>query len=188
MNKKSIALFGLALFSLAFTAFGNPNSSKEQEFLALHGLNGKTTVQMINYIDQLPQKRPLPFSASITSTDLKLSDGKETYIYTLDGDLFYISFAPYINRTHPCFNHSLSGCQGEMVEKTFEVTIKDQTGKVILADKLTSYRNGFIGVWLPRDTTGVIEVNYEGLKGSAAFSTLADSQTCLTTLKLERKP
>lgn len=72
----------------------------ESAFLAQHGLAGKTVEQIVDTIDQTPQSRPLPYSASITSTELKLSDGEQIYTLPL-GDKFYL-FAPYEWRTHPC--------------------------------------------------------------------------------------
>lgn len=99
-----VITFGFMRQRLALAA------SSESAFLAQHGLAGKTVEQIVDTIDQTPQSRPLPYSASITSTELKLSDGEQIYTLPL-GDKFYLSFAPYEWRTHPCFNHSLSGCQ-----------------------------------------------------------------------------
>ena len=66
---------GLLASSTAFAA------SPEAAFLAEHGLAGKSVEQIVDTIDQTPQSRPLPYSASITSTELKLaSDGQ---MYTL---------------------------------------------------------------------------------------------------------
>jgi hypothetical protein len=45
----------------------------------------------------------------------------------------------------------LTGCQGELVEKTFNVFIEDMDGNVILEKELESQSNGFIDLWLPRD-------------------------------------
>ncbi len=103
MSKSSwLLLLGLCASGSALAA------SSESAFLAQHGLAGKTVEQIVDTIDQTPQSRPLPYSASITSTELKLSDGEQIYTLPL-GDKFYLSFAPYEWRTHPCFNHSLSG-------------------------------------------------------------------------------
>ncbi|CFR11689.1 copper-binding periplasmic metallochaperone CueP [Yersinia frederiksenii] len=177
----------VALTAITFSHFAAAQStpSAEREFLAQQGLAGKTTEQMIDAIDQSKQARPLPYSASVTGTELKLSDGQQQFTFPL-GDKFYLSFAPFVNQTHPCFNHSLSGCRGEMAETTFDVKITDNAGKVIVQDKLTSYSNGFIGVWLPRNIEGTIEVSYQGLKAVSPFATQAESQTCMTTLHLQK--
>ncbi|AKP33065.1 copper-binding periplasmic metallochaperone CueP [Yersinia aleksiciae] len=190
MNKTFASAARLAIVALAAVTFSHFASAQsttgaENEFLAQQGLAGKTTEQMIEAIDQSKQARPLPYSASVTGTELKLSDGQQQFSFPL-GDKFYLSFAPFVNQTHPCFNHSLSGCRGEMAETTFDVKITDNAGKVILQDKLTSYQNGFIGVWLPRNTEGTIEVSYQGLKAVSPFATHAESQTCMTTLQLKK--
>ncbi|WP_050112488.1 copper-binding periplasmic metallochaperone CueP [Yersinia thracica] len=197
MKKTFVSTARLAIVALAAVTFSHlalaqssstPSSSSSTaatEFLAQQGLSGKTTEQMIETIDQSKQERPLAYSASVTGTELKLSDGQQQFSFPV-GDKFYLSFAPYINQTHPCFNHSLSGCRGELANTPFDVKITDQAGKVILQDKLTSYQNGFIGVWLPRNIEGTIEVSYQGLKATSPFATQAESQTCMTTLQLKK--
>ncbi|MDN0096781.1 copper-binding periplasmic metallochaperone CueP [Yersinia rohdei] len=180
-----LAMVALAAVTFSHFALAQSTANAETDFLAQQGLAGKTTEQMIESIDQSKQPRPLAYSASVTGTELKLSDGQQQFSFPL-GDKFYLSFAPYISQTHPCFNHSLSGCRGELANTAFDVKITDKAGKVIVQDKLTSYQNGFIGVWLPRNTEGTIEVSYQGLKAVSPFATQAESQTCMTTLQLKK--
>ncbi|MDA8479444.1 copper-binding periplasmic metallochaperone CueP [Citrobacter sp. Awk 4] len=178
MPKSSLLLcLGLLTSSAAFAA------TSESTFLAEHGLAGKSVEQIVETIDQSPQNRPLPYSASITSTELKLSDGDQTYTLPL-GEKFYLSFAPYEQQTHPCFNHSLSGCRGEMPNTTFNVKVTDNKGDVIVQKEMKSHQNGFVGVWLPRKMEGAIEVSYNGKKAVHPITTMDDSQTCLTSLPL----
>ncbi|WP_242694644.1 CueP family metal-binding protein [Pseudogracilibacillus auburnensis] len=124
-------------------------------------------------------------TASITSEELIVtnSDKSET-IYSLPEDEFFVSIAPYINETHPCTNHSLTGCQGEMVEETFNVFIEDMEGNVVLEDTLKTEANGFIDLWLPRDKTYNITINHNGKKVKAKFSTFEQDGTCITTMQL----
>ncbi|GKW12375.1 hypothetical protein PEC301899_26570 [Pectobacterium carotovorum subsp. carotovorum] len=179
--KMMAVLLGLTLSSHGFAATADANA-----FLAKQGLAGKTVEQIVDAIDRSPQARPLPYSASITSKELKLSDGQQQYSYAL-GDKFYLSFAPYIQQTHPCFNHSLSGCQGELANTAFDVKITDKAGNVIVQKTLNSHQNGFVGVWLPRNIEGTINVTYQGRVASSPFSTYSDSQTCMTTLPLKEQ-
>ena len=87
MSKSSLLLIlGLLTTGTAFAA------TPEATFLAEHGLSGKSVEQIVETIDQSPQSRPLPYSASITSTALKLSSGDQVYTLPL-GDKFYLSFA-----------------------------------------------------------------------------------------------
>ncbi len=173
-------LFALLALSISGCAIA---AQSDAEFLAAHGLAGKTTEQMVEAIDSSPQARPLPYNAGITSTELKLSDGTQQFSYPL-GDKFYLSFAPYLTQTHPCFNHSLSGCRGELANTPFDVKVTDKSGKVLMQKQMTSHANGFVGIWLPRDIEGTIEVSYQGKKATAPIATHSSSQTCLTTLPL----
>jgi len=124
-------------------------------------------------------------SASITSDELIVtdSDNKET-TYNLPGDEFFVSIAPFVETTHPCTNHSLTGCQGELVEKEFDVYIEDEDGNVLVDEKMTSLKNGFIDFWLPRDKTYNVEIQYDGKTAESEISTFEGDNTCITTMQL----
>ncbi len=124
-------------------------------------------------------------TASITSTQLitKDSNGNEEVI-DLPEDEFFVSIAPYINETHPCTNHNLTGCQGEMVNKEFDITLKDTEGNVVVDEKMQTQENGFIDLWLPRDQTYEITIEHEGKKVESTFSTFEKDGTCITTFQL----
>lgn len=124
-------------------------------------------------------------SASITSKQLlvKENDGNEQ-VYDLPKDEFFVSIAPYINETHPCENHSLTGCQGEMVSEEFNVYIEDAKGNVLVDDILRTEVNGFIDLWLPREQTFQIKIEHQGKEVESEFSTFENDGTCITTMKL----
>ena len=124
-------------------------------------------------------------SASITSKQLlvKESDGTEQ-VYDLPKDEFFVSIAPYINETHPCENHSLTGCQGEMVSEEFDVYIEDAKGNVLVDDILRTEENGFIDLWLPREQTFQVKIEHQGKAVESEFSTFENDGTCITTMKL----
>src|SRR5699024_4944861 len=124
-------------------------------------------------------------SASITGTELIVTteDGGEE-VDPLPEDEFFVSIAPFINQTHPCTYHSLTGCQGEMIEEELEVSIADSEGNIVLEDNLTTLANGFIDFWLPRDERYQITIQYQDKKVEAEFSTFSDDATCITTLQL----
>ena len=124
-------------------------------------------------------------TASITSEDLIVTNNDESEtVYPLPEDDFFVSIAPYINETHPCTNHSLTGCQGEMVEEEFDVYIEDMEGNVVLEKTLKTPANGFIDLWLPRDKTYNITINHNGKKVESRFSTFEQDRTCITTMQL----
>ena len=124
-------------------------------------------------------------SASITSQELIVSDddGTET-IYELPEDEFFVSIAPYINETHPCESHSLTGCQGELGNEQFNVYIEDTEGNVIVDEILQTQANGFIDLWLPRNQTYQIKIEHEGKMVKSEFSTFENDGTCITTMQL----
>lgn len=57
-------------------------------------------------------------------------------------------------------------------------------GKVLYENIKSTYENGFAGFWLPRDIEGTIYVTYDGYEGIQNFDTYSNSDTCITTLKL----
>ncbi|MBS4219658.1 CueP family metal-binding protein [Bacillus sp. FJAT-49711] len=124
-------------------------------------------------------------TASITSNELIVTNSDESKkVFDLPEDEFFVSIAPFINETHPCKIHSLTGCQGEMTEKEFDVYIEDEDGNVVLDKTLKSQANGFIDLWLPRDKQYLIMINHEGKKVESTFSTFNGDGTCITTMQL----
>lgn len=123
-------------------------------------------------------------SASITSQELIVKDGGATKTYTLPEDEFFVSIAPYVEATHPCEIHSLTGCRGELTDATFDVRIEASNGRVIVDGPLRSYANGFLDLWLPRDETYRVTITQDGRSAEAAISTFAGDGTCITTMQL----
>jgi hypothetical protein len=125
--------------------------------------------------------------ASITSTELIVTDedGEEERV-ALPEDKFFLSIAPYITETHPCVDHSLTGCQGEMTNEAVTIAITDSEGNIILDEVTETMENGFIDLWLPRNEEYKVSVSYKGdLKAETTLSTFEDDQTCITTMQLE---
>lgn len=124
-------------------------------------------------------------SASITSQELIVEESDQSKkTYKLPKDEFFVSIAPYVEKTHPCAIHSLTGCQGEMVEKEYDVTIKDEKGNVVMDKTMKSQKNGFIDLWLPRDKTFQVKIEHEGKVAESEISTFEGENTCITTMQL----
>lgn len=151
--------------------------------LADLGLAGLTGREIVDRLDRSTDARPLDLSASVREDAVVVGDGRSEVAVPL-GDEFYVSVAPYVGTTHDCFFHSLAGCQGELVEEPVEVRVTDDAGTVLVEESTTTWTNGFVGFWLPRDVEGTIEVRHDGRAGSVAFSTAPGSPTCVTTLRL----
>ena len=124
-------------------------------------------------------------SASITSQQLIVNkaDG-DKLVYDLSEEDFFVSIAPYVDQTHPWTNHSLTGCQGELADKEFDVYIEDTEGNVILDEKLKAKSNGFFDLWLPRDKTYQVKIKYDGKVSESEISTFENDGTCITTMQL----
>jgi hypothetical protein len=154
--------------------------------LRKYGVTGRDSVEVVDNLDRLAGAgRPSELIASVRPDELQLSAGSRTASLPIPEDRFYLSVAPYIEHTHDCFYHSLTTCQGELGGKEIAVRIVDAaTGEVLVDGDRTTFANGFVGFWLPRDITGRIEVEYDGRAGRAAISTGADAPTCLTSLRL----
>ncbi|ARK20306.1 MULTISPECIES: CueP family metal-binding protein [Sporosarcina] len=125
-------------------------------------------------------------SASITSSELIVTDDdKNVTTYDLPEDEFFVSIAPFVDSTHPCDIHSLTGCQGELVEEDFEVHIEDSEGNVILDEIKTTETNGFIDFWLPRDDTFTVTIKQDNKETVSEITTFDGDNTCITTMQLQ---
>lgn len=171
------ALLGIVGVTLLITSF------QPKDPLAAYDLNDLTVPQMVAELENRTDE-PDTLQANITGSKLSLVANGETLTYPLPEDLFYLSFAPYINTTHPCGNHNLITCRGELKNETFQVTVTDSEGVVVSSQEITTYDNGFAGIWLPSNMTGIITVTYQGLSASAPISTNVIDNTCLTTMEL----
>ena len=123
-------------------------------------------------------------SAVIMQDQLIVQDSAGDTVYDLTNEDFFVSIAPYIEQTHPWTNHSLTGCQGELVEQEFKVYIEDMDGKVIVDETLKSQPNGFIDLWLPRDKKFQVKIEHAGKMVEAELSTFETDGTCITNLQL----
>lgn len=161
------------------------DTGASEDILADYGLDGLTGQEIVDQLEQDPRPRPLPVQASVRHDHVIVSDETRELIVPLDGDEFYMSFAPYQSSTHPCTYHALGGCQGEMIEQSFQVTITAEDGEVLVDEQATTHANGFIGYWLPRDTNATLAVSYEdGTSGEVEIGTFDEDATCVTTIQL----
>ncbi len=124
-------------------------------------------------------------NASINASQLIVTmDEQKQYTYDLPDDEFFVSIAPYLDVTHPCAIHSLTGCQGEMVNEQMEVYITDQAGNVIRNEMMKTQDNGFIDLWLPRDSTYQVTITHANGVARQEIATFENDQTCITTMQL----
>jgi len=160
--------------------------SDVEPLLAEYGLEGMDAVQIVDHLDQVGgAERPADLVASVRPGSLLLGSGAQQHSLPIEDDRFYLSVAPYVDQTHECFHHSLTTCTGELQGEEVHVTIVDMAdGRVLVDDTRTTFANGFVGFWLPRDVDARVEVHHGGKQGHARIRTDADGPTCLTTVQL----
>lgn len=188
-----VAILALVLAGCAITPSGPAPSSvssqtSEREFLADHGLSGLDARQVIERLDTMPvADRPTDLLASVQPEALVLTDDQERETrLRLPEDEVYISIAPYRDQTHDCYFHSLTTCLGELASEEVQVTLTGADGEVIIDEARQTYDNGFIGLWVPRDTEVTLTIEHEGQEANAKISTMNDDDpTCITTMRLQ---
>lgn len=184
MRKTQTLLFIVILAAVVIAAGAfltwKPGTQTNAAFLEKYGFSGLSVEQIVEKLDASTAD-PVGLKASITSEYLVLKDDSTEISLALPKDKFYLSFAPYVQQTHPCETHSLSSCQGELVNQEIHAVVSDNAGKEVLASDMTTMENGFVGVWLPRNMQGTVTVSYNGLVAQAPITTFMGSNTCLTT-------
>lgn len=184
MNKNAYIVFFIIFLAIGAIILIGTNSAKDQDFLSRYNLDDMSVKEIVSHLENKLDE-PEQFNAGITGTTLILSDLKEQIELALPNGLFYLSFAPYINQTHPCANHNLVTCRGEMKNQSFQIQVVDSmTNEIIMDEMLTTKSNGFSGIWLPKDRNFQLTVTYGTLSATTQVSTSSVSNTCLTTLKL----
>ncbi len=196
-SRRRLLIGGLGLATLVATvactagseerpkADAQPAPTGADAILAPLGLAGADAKQVIDTLDAQPvAERPDGVIASIRPDELllKRADGVEASL-RMPGE-FYVSFAPYLARTHDCFFHSLTTCRGELANAPIHVTVTGDDGGVLLDEDRTTFDNGFSGLWLPRDIRATLTVTHDGRSFEARIGTGKDDPTCLTTVKL----
>ncbi|GMA42326.1 CueP family metal-binding protein [Mobilicoccus caccae] len=158
----------------------------ENAMLEKYGISGRSVVELVDFMDETNEHRGSGLNGSVRADHLLLKDeqtGQEQAVPVPDG-LFYVSVAPYAGRTHECFNHSLTGCVGEFAGTQMQAKVVTDDGTVLHDGPVTTFENGFVGFWLPRDVKGTMSFTYDGKSVEAPFATDEKSPTCITTMQL----
>lgn len=192
---RQIPRFALLVLAFFMISACSTNSAQKQidfgpeisEFFEANNLTGKSAQEIVDHLEQLnADERPKNFLASVGARELKLVTQEQEIQLDLPASEFYISVAPFREQTHPCTFHSLTTCQGELPGEEFDVEIVDSEGETILSQRVTSFENGFIGLWLPRNIQGEITITDRmGESGTVPFTTDDSGITCITELQLE---
>lgn len=111
--------------------------------------------------------------------------GGERISVPLPADQMVVAVAPYVASTHACEIHSISGCSGEMVGESMWVHAETPDGTVLVDEARTAMDNGFIELWLPRDSEIDLTIEANGLGAEGRISTYGTSHTCIPELRLQ---
>ncbi|MDI3330345.1 MAG: CueP family metal-binding protein [Micrococcus sp.] len=155
-----------------------------EALLGEYGFEGGSAEEVVEALDSTHEDREKGLAASVTADQVVLADQDRQVGLDVPEGRFYLAVAPYETTTHDCFHHSLSGCQGELVDIPVHVTVTAADGTVLLDEDRTTYANGFVGLWLPADIEGTIEVRAQGKSATADIATGAEDPTCLTSMRL----
>lgn len=114
----------------------------------------------------------------------KFPDGQQSSV-ALPARQMVVAIAPYVNQTHPCKTHFMSGCQGELVNTPVRVLVKNQAGKTVMNKTVRTLPNGFFELWLDRNQTYRVFLKSGAKTTTGVLSTHAESDTCVTSLRLQ---
>jgi hypothetical protein len=103
----------------------------------------------------------------------------------LPADTMVLAVAPYVTSTHECQIHSIDGCAGEMAGIPMWVHAETPDGTVLVDEMMTPMGNGFIELWLPRDSEIDLSVQAGALAGEQRVTTYATSDTCIAQIRLQ---
>ncbi|AKT52572.1 hypothetical protein ADJ73_03770 [Arsenicicoccus sp. oral taxon 190] len=161
------------------------SGSATADFLQRNGLAGKDVKTVVSELDRTQDDKARGLQGSVRQGELQLTDSSGAKAtLPIPADSFYLSMAPYVSRTHSCFYHHLTGCQGELADAPMAVTITDSSGRRLVDQQVRTYDNGFVGFWLPRGVSGTIHVTYADKAVTAPFTTGPQAPTCVATLQL----
>ena len=79
----------------------------------------------------------------------------------------------------------MSSCQGEMTLTPIEVKGVDQNGEIVIEGVVSTLRNGFMELWLPRGRQISLSLRHANMAAEGVIETFDSSPTCVTTFQLK---
>lgn len=147
-------------------------------------LDGVGPREAVSLANEWRGEAPDVFTTLTTrAVEFRFPDGRQVDV-PLDADQMAVSVAPYRNRTHPCVEHSIVGCRGEIPGRAFDVTVTVGSGEVLLSESVTTGDNGFFELWLPRDETVNLRIDSSLGNAEKTITTTDDAATCITDMQL----
>lgn len=175
-HRRALALLLTATFGVAVAQVAAPTPA------ALAGVDAVAAVELANAwkgadVTSFVTPRAVHF----------VFPGGQEAVIPLPDEVMLVSVAPYLDRTHPCATHYMSGCQGELASVPFHVRAVAEDGSVVIDEVRTTGANGFLDLWLPRGQQVELTLEADGYGAVGLVGTDGDSPTCITTLQLARR-
>jgi hypothetical protein len=170
-----LAAVGLGVL-FAVQAFAQPTGPSPE---ALAGVDAYEAVELANAW----KGSDVTSFATPQAVHFAFPNGEEVRV-DMPADEMFVSVAPYLQQTHPCSTHYMSGCQGELVDRSVQVRATLPDGTVVLDETMSTGANGFLDLWLPREQGLVLSVEMGDYAAEALLTTFTDSPTCITTVQL----
>ncbi|MDT8337152.1 MAG: CueP family metal-binding protein [Candidatus Izemoplasmatales bacterium] len=174
-------LIGLGLIGLLLVGVTITNQITKKSALQKAGLANLEITELIERLEN--NEFTGEVKSSITDQEVRILIEDYEYKFALPEDMLYISFAPFISLTHECYTHSLTGCQGEMVNQEVYVRIYDLDGNVVSEGFENTGEDGFIGLFLDSNEKYKILVSANFLSNEFLVDGNLD-QTCFTEVEL----
>ena len=152
--------------------------------LSEYGMADKDVYETVAFLESTLFE-PGEMQAGLNAETLTVSTDVGSASYDMPDEAFYASIAPYYDSTHPCGDHNLVTCRGELDRETFDVTVTNSEGDIVFDETVESETNGFFGIWLPRNIDGSITLEHEGNVLEGDITTFSDSGTCFTDYRFE---
>ena len=180
--KKSLLTYSAAVLFILLNGCSNPvDPDYNGKIESLKTADYNTA---ISYANDWHYSAP-KITSHISTTEIvfEFPDGRKI-TKPLPGDVMYIAFAPYLDKTHTCSEHYPSSCKGELTGKNMHVTVTDNEGKIYSESDMQTLKNGFFELWLPRNSKFLVKIDYNSRSGSELIETGNKNRTCITTIKL----
>ncbi len=78
----------------------------------------------------------------------------------------------------------MSSCQAELPKQQFYVKAVDQDKNVLVDNTISTMKNGFFELWLPRNRRIALRVQGLNRTAKGLITTFDNSDTCITTFRL----
>lgn len=183
MNVSRIAGAGLVLAVLAAAGCGGAAPAPTPDLVEqILQLDAEEALALAN---EWRTTRPeVSSTLRADSVHFALPEGREASVL-LPGDTMVLAVAPYVTGTHPCAIHSISGCSGELADVEMRVIATTVDGTVLFDEIMTAMDNGYIELWLPRNSEIDLTIQAEGREAAGSVTTYDVSPTCIVDFQLK---